>query len=69
MIQKFDAWHKTRQGYLIMALLEAVLALVFMGLAIGRGNILWYLVTLALLIGFLQNFFKFANSFGRRRRG
>lgn len=69
MINKLDTWHKTRAGYLCFALFELVLAFVVVSLAINGGNVLFYLLTLVLLVGFLQNFFKFANSFARRRRG
>jgi len=68
MLQGADKFHKTRRGYLVFSLVEAVLAIVFMALAIGHGNILWYLLTLIMLIGFLQNFFKFANTFAHKGR-
>ena len=68
MIDKINSWHKTRIGYLCFALFELLLAFVFVGFAIGGGNLWDYLLTLVLLVGFLQNLFKFANTFGRRRR-
>ena len=70
-MQRFDAWHKTRAGFLVFAVVELGLAYGFASLSISRGNFWWYLLTLVFLVGFLQNFFKFAGSFkkGSSTRG
>ncbi len=55
MLKKLDAWHKTRRGLLVFAVLELLLAYVFVSLAINKGNLLYYILTLVFLFGFLQN--------------
>lgn len=70
MLKKLDAWHKTKIGLLVFAVLELILAYIFVSLAIDKGNFIYYFITLALLFGSLQNFFKLFTSFfdkgGRR---
>jgi hypothetical protein len=58
MIEKLDAWHKTKTGLLVFGLLELLIAYIFISLAIDRGNLLYYLLTLLFLFGGLQNFVK-----------
>lgn len=58
MISKLDAWHKTKIGLLIFAVLELGIAYVFVSLAIDKGNFLYYLLTLIFLFGGLQNLVK-----------
>ena len=58
MIKQLDAWHKTRLGLLVFALVELGLAYGFASLAIDRGNLLWYLLALIFLVGSLQSLFK-----------
>jgi hypothetical protein len=58
MLQKLDAWHKTKLGLLVFAVLELVVAYGFISLAIDRGNFWYYLLTLVFLFGGLQNLFK-----------
>ena len=65
MIDKIDAFHKTKAGYAVFALLEAGLTYLFVCLAIDRGNIFYYLLTLLFLVGALQNVFKLIGSFKR----
>lgn len=55
MLKKLDAWHKTKRGLLAFAVLELLLAYVFVSLAINKGNLLYYILTLVFLFGFLQN--------------
>lgn len=55
MLKKLDAWHKTRRGLLVFAVLELLLAYVFVSLAINKGNLLYYILTLVFLFVFLQN--------------
>ncbi len=71
MIDKLDKWHKTKLGLLIFALVELALAYGFVSLAIDRGNILWYLLSLIFLVGALQNVFKVIGAFahGKRQTG
>lgn len=63
MLNKLDQWHKTRTGYAIFGLLEAVVAYGFFGLSIDRGNFFWYLLTLIFLVGALNNLFKLLGTF------
>lgn len=56
--QKFDAWHKTRLGRLFYGVAELAFAYVFVSLAIDRGNLLYYVLTLVFTVGGLQNLFK-----------
>jgi hypothetical protein len=58
MINKLDKWHKTKLGLLLFGLAELAIAYGLGSLAIDRGNLFWYLLTLVFLIGTLQNFFK-----------
>ncbi len=57
MMRQLDRWHKTRTGLLVSGLLELGLAYGFASLAIDRGNLWWYLLTLVFLVGALQNLF------------
>jgi hypothetical protein len=59
MIKKLDDWHKTKVGYLLFAIVELALAYAFISLAIDRGNLWWYILTLIFLVGGLKNAFKF----------
>lgn len=58
MLKRLDAWHKTRSGFLVFGVLELVVAYGFASLAIDRGNLWWYLLTLIFLVGALQNLLK-----------
>jgi hypothetical protein len=58
MIKQLDTWHKTKTGLLVFALLELLIAYGFASLAIDRGNLWWYLLTLIFLVGSLQNLFR-----------
>lgn len=59
MLKQLDAWHKTKLGLLVFAVLELAICYGFASLAIDRGNPWWYLLTLLFLFGFLQNLVKF----------
>lgn len=67
MVKKLDAFHKTRLGYLIFGLIELAIAYGFVSLAIDRGNLLWYALTLLFLVGALQNFIKCIGLFIKKR--
>ena len=58
MFKRLDKWHKTSTGLVVFGLVELLLAYGFASLAIDRGDIVYYLLTLFLLIGFLQNLIK-----------
>ena len=58
MIKQLDKWHKTKSGLLVFGLLELLIAYGFASLAIARGNLWWYILTLIFLVGSLQNLFK-----------
>ena len=67
MLNRLDKWHKTRAGLLVFGLVELAIAYGFVSLAIDRGNLWWYLLTLIFLVGALQNLIKLAGSFFKRR--
>jgi hypothetical protein len=71
MLERLDKWHRTRAGYLLFALVELALSYLFISLAIDRGNLLYYLLSLIFLIGSLQNLFKLIGAFahGKRQAG
>jgi hypothetical protein len=71
MLNRLGKWHQTKAGYLAVALVELGLAYAFVSLAIDRGNLLYYLLSLIFLIGFLQNLFKLIGAFahGKRQSG
>ena len=57
-LQKLQAWHATRLGYVVFALLELAAAYGFASLAIDRGSWWWYVLTVIFAAGFLRNFIK-----------
>ena len=59
MLKQLDAWHKTKLGFLVFAVLELAICYGFASLAIDRGNLWWYLLALIFLFGFLHNTFQF----------
>jgi len=63
MLAKLDIWHKTKLGYLIFGLIELAITYGFASLAIDRGGLGWYLLTLIFLVGTLQNILKLISSF------
>lgn len=52
------SWHQTKLGLIVFTVLELGLVYGFASLAIDRGNLWWYILTLVFLIGALQNFIK-----------
>jgi hypothetical protein len=68
MLQQLDRWHKTRPGLTVFGLVELALTYGFMSLAIDRGNLWWYLLTLLFLVGALQNFVRLIGSYVRGRK-
>lgn len=55
-VQTIDKLHKTRLGYLVFGLVELGLAWAVSLRAIDSGNLFWWVLTVILLVGFLQNF-------------
>ncbi len=51
-------WHQTKLGLLVFGLIELAITYGFASLAIDRGNLLYYVLTLIFLVGALQNLFK-----------
>jgi hypothetical protein len=68
MIKLLDKWHQTKSGLVVFAVAELAVAYGFLGLAIDRGNPLWYLLTLVFLVGSLQNLFKLIGTYAHGRR-
>jgi hypothetical protein len=68
MVSKFHHWHQTKLGLLVFALVECALTYGFASLAIDRGNLLCYMLTLVFLVGALQNLVKLIGSFFHVRR-
>lgn len=56
-MQQLHHWHHTKIGLLIFAVVELGIAYDFASLSIDRGNLWWYLLTLAFLMGSLKNIF------------
>jgi hypothetical protein len=70
MIKQLDKFHKTKTGLLVFCLIELLATYGFASLAIDRGNLWWYLLTLVFLVGSLKNFFKLIGKIfqhGRKR--
>lgn len=63
MIKQLDKWYGTRLGLLVFALVELAITYGFITLAIDRGNLWYYLLTLVFLVGTLQNLVKLIGSF------
>lgn len=58
MLNKIDAWHKTKPGLFVFGLVELAVAYGFASLSIDRGNVWYYLLTLIFLVGALRNLVK-----------
>jgi len=54
-VKQFDAWHKTKIGYAVMAVVELGLAYVLASRAIDTGSIWQYLFAIVLLAGCIRN--------------
>jgi hypothetical protein len=67
MLDRLKKWHQTKPGLLLFAIVELALAYGFGSLAIDRGDIWWYLLTLLSLVGTLQNLVKLISSVIRTR--
>ena len=67
MLKRLDMWHRTSGGYLLFGFVELAISYLFISLAIDRGNLLYYLLSLLFLIGSLQNIFKLIGGLTRGR--
>jgi len=61
--QNIKKWHHTKVGLLIVAVVELALAYLFGSLSIDRGNLWWYLFTLAFLVGAIQHIIRLIGKF------
>lgn len=68
MLDKLDNWHKTKLGLLVFAVVELLIAYIFVSLSISYGNLWWYLFATIFAIGSVQNLFKLIGSLIRDRR-
>lgn len=68
MLDKLDAFHKTRTGYAVFALIELGLAYLFISWSIDSGNWIDYLLALVFTVGFLQDLVKLIGTFVRGNR-
>lgn len=67
-LRRIDTWHKTKVGLLLFGLIELGVAYGFASLAIDRGNLWYYLLTLIFLIGATQNLVRLIGSLFHVRR-
>ena len=69
MLNWLDKFHRTRWGFLAFAVVELLLAYLFVSWAIDSGSIWDYLITLVFFVAFLQNVVKLIGAllFPRRR--
>jgi hypothetical protein len=51
-------WHQTRVGLAVFLVLEVGLIYGFASLAIDRGSLWYYLLTMLFVVGALQNLYK-----------
>jgi hypothetical protein len=56
-LQKLDAFHKTRLGYLVFGLVEVGMAYGFIDWALDSGTVWWWIAAAVLLLGAGENFF------------
>lgn len=68
MTSKLNAWHNTRAGLVVFAMLELLIAYGFASLSIDRGNLWYYLLTLIFLFGFLQNIVRLLFGFRKTKK-
>jgi hypothetical protein len=57
-MKKLRNWHQSKLGLLFFGLIELAVAYGFASLAIDRGGLWWYALTLIFFVGALQNLFK-----------
>lgn len=59
MLNKIEKWHKTRQGFLAFAFVEAGLAFLFANLAVDSGSLIQWTLAIVLAFGVISNLGKF----------
>lgn len=57
-MRKLHNWHQSRVGLLVFGVIELAIAYGFASVAIDRGSLIWYILTLIFLVGGLQNLVK-----------
>jgi hypothetical protein len=57
-MKQVHLWHQTKLGLLVFFVIELALVYAFASLAISRGNLWYYILTLLFLVGAIQNFVK-----------
>ena len=57
-MQQINRWHRKKLGRLVFGLAELAVAYGWVNLAIDRGSLWYYLLTLIFLVGGLQNLIK-----------
>ncbi len=62
-VNKLHKWHQTKIGFLSFCVIELAMAYGFFSLALNKGNLWWWIVTIILTIGGLKNFCKLIESF------
>ena len=55
MFEKFDKWHKTSTGYLVMAFVELNIVYSLASWAINNGNLFLYMLAIIFFIGTVRN--------------
>jgi hypothetical protein len=68
MIKKLHMWHKTKMGCLVFAVVELALAYGLISLAIDRGSLWLYALTLIFLVGGLKNLLLLVQLMGTKSR-
>jgi hypothetical protein len=69
-LQEIDKWHHTKLGHLAFGAVELLASYFFASLAIDRGSLVEYAITIILFIGAIQNFvriFKLPNNESKHR--
>lgn len=71
-MQGLAVWHQTRMGLILFAAVEATALYIVASLAIDRGSIVWYLLTLIFTAGVVNNLVrlggKLAHGHARERK-
>lgn len=57
-MKQLREWHGTKLGLFVFAVIELAIAYGFASLAIDRGNLWFYILTLIFVVGTLQNLVK-----------
>ena len=66
MFEKFHQFHKTRQGYATLGVVELVLVYLLASIAVDSGSLWAYLAAIVMFVGALVNITAFLDTFGKR---